>query len=123
MIVQGGFRGDTYVIYVNPNCGSLRLVFEDGVTIDEVHHRLKGCWRVAQAEKHYRWFKEPIFGFERRLFFVTLTNSDVVIPTANIDFCVVEGPPQVVDVFRSSWYRSHISDSDVIEFSVILDGA
>ena len=44
VIREGSMRSDSYVINVYSDRSTLWFVLEDGVPIDEVHHRLEGGW-------------------------------------------------------------------------------
>src|SRR5258708_18368237 len=41
VVVEGGACGYADIVNVNADCGSLRLVFEDCVSVNEIHHGLE----------------------------------------------------------------------------------
>src|SRR6266702_5817739 len=88
MVSQIGTRSDTNVVHINSYCSPEWFVLENNITIDEVHHRLKGRWGVGETEIHHCRFEEPISGFKGRFVFVSFTNVDVVVPPSYIELCI-----------------------------------
>src|SRR6266571_4311324 len=88
MVCQIGTRSNTNVVHIDSYSSSKRLVFEDGVAINKIHHRLEGCWGIGKTEVHYRWFEKPISGFKGCFVFVAFTNTDIIIPPPYVELCV-----------------------------------
>ena len=49
-----------------------------------IHHRLKGCRAVAEAEEHHQRFIEAPICSESCLPFISFTDADIVITPSNI---------------------------------------
>ena len=98
-------------------------MFEDDVTIDEVHHRLEGRWGVGETEIHYCRFEKPISGFKSCLVFVPVTNAYVVVPPSYVKFRVDMRVAQITYEIRNEGKGILVSDRDCIDFSVVLNRA
>src|SRR6266702_4679185 len=120
MIVESSMGSDTDIIHVDANGGTEGFMFEDGVTIDDVHHSLECRWRIGKSEVHDRGFKKAISGFKRCLGFVAFADAYIVIPPADIelriDVCVAEVANKICDEREGVL----ISNCKGIDFSIIL---
>ena len=56
----------------------------DHIPEDLIHHCLKCCRRVGQAEKHHQRFKQASVGLERSLSLISLLNPYVVVAPTDI---------------------------------------
>src|SRR6266702_164513 len=121
VICQVGTCGDTDVVHVNSYCGPERFMFENDVTIDEVHHRLESCWGVGETEIHHGGFKESISGFKGCFVFVPFANTDVIVPPSYIKFCIDVGIAQIAYKIGDEGKGILVSDCDCVDLSVILD--
>src|SRR6266702_3161904 len=116
-----GARGDTDIVHVNSYRGAEWFVFEDNVTIDEVHHRLESRWGVCETEVHHCRFEKPISGFEGCLVLVAVANTDVVIPPSDVEFCVDVCVTQIAYKISDEGKGVLISNRDCVDLSIVLD--
>src|SRR6266571_561770 len=123
MVGKIGTRSDANVIHVDSDCCSERFVFEDNITIDEVHHRLECCWGVGKAEIHYRRFEEPVSCLKGGFVFVPFVDAHVVVSPSYVEFRIDVCVTQVSYEIRNKWKGILISNCDRVDFSVILDRA
>ena len=67
------------VIHINdkPSCSNV-------VRKVEVHKHLERRWGAAKSEKHYRWFEQSKRRDEGSFPFITLFDSNVVIPPSYV---------------------------------------
>src|SRR6266702_3525358 len=123
VIREVGPCSDTNIIHIDSYCGPEQFVFEDNITIDEVHHRLEGRWGVGETEIHYCRFKEPISGFKGCLVFVSVANAYVIVSPAYVEFCVDMCVAQITYKISDEGKRILISNRDCVDFSVVLNRA
>ena len=77
VVGQVGTNGQ--VVHVND-----KPAFPDVVSKVKVHKCLKRRWRAAKSKEHHRWFEQSKRGDERHLPFVTLLDSNVIIPPLHV---------------------------------------
>ncbi len=114
---------DTNVVHVDSYCSPEWFVFEDDVTIDEVHHRLEGRWGVGETEIHHCRFEKPISGFKGCFVFVSFPNAYVVVPPSYVEFCVDMRVAQITYEIGNEGKGILIPNRDCIDFSVVLNWA
>jgi len=95
-------------------------VFEDNIVVNEVHHCLKGCRRIGEAEVHDCWFKQPVFCFESCFVFVAFSNSDVVISPSYVQFGVDVRIAQILYEVRDKGEWILVMHSEGIDLSIVL---
>ena len=79
--MEGGVRGiDEKIIHVD-NEPSLGNHIAEGV----VHEMLEGGRGVGESEEHHRGFEESFVGDKGRLPLVTILDSHVVVPPADVE--------------------------------------
>src|SRR6266702_1121598 len=120
MIVEVGTSSDTNVVHVDADGGTKGFMLEDSVAIDEVHHRLKGRWRIGKSEIHDRRFKEAVSGFECRLGLISFADAYVIVSPADVELCINVCVAEVSDEIRDQGKRVLISDREGVNFPVIL---
>ena len=78
MLREGG-GVDEDVIHVTYDFASI-----NELTKDIVHHCLECCRGVAQSKEHDSWFEQSPVGLERSLPLITLLDSHIVEPPAEV---------------------------------------
>ena len=74
--------------------------FPDVVSKIEVHKCLKRQWRATKSKEHYRWFKQSKRCDEGSLPFITLLDSNVIIPPPYIELGKERELAKIVDKVR-----------------------
>ncbi len=120
VVVEVSTSSDTNVIHVDADGSTKGFMFEDDVTIDEVHHSLESRWRVGKSEIHDRGFKKAVSGFECCLGLVPFTDAYIVVSPADIELRVDVCIAEIADEVRDEGKRVLISDCEGINFSVVL---
>ncbi len=120
VIIKISASCDTDIVHVYANSGTKWFVFEDNVTVYEVHHGLKGCWRIGKSEIHDCRFEEAVSGFERCLLFVSLTNAYVIIPPSDVELRVEMCIAEIADEIRDEGKRVLIPNRESVDLPVIL---
>jgi hypothetical protein len=90
---------------------------------DGVHEGLEGSGSVAEAEGHDCRFEEALFAFEGGFPFVALFDADVVVSPADVEFGVIARALEFVNEVRDQRERSGVFYGDVVQGTVVLDGA
>src|SRR6266404_2012134 len=106
---------DEDVIQVNDNVALIKEVFKD-----VIHEGLKGCWGIAEAKGHDKWFKQTQRCFKSSFPLVAMMDTNVVVSPTDVELGEVAGVMQLVNEVRDEGERSCILDSDIIKTSVVL---
>ena len=61
---------------------------------------LKSAGGIAESEEHDGWFKQSERGDECSFPLIFLTNTDIVVTPANVEFHEVSGVLHVIDKFK-----------------------
>ena len=85
VIREGSGRSDGDIVHINSNGSPPNGVFCDDIFVDLIHHRLEGCWRVAEAKEHDCGLKESIACFEGRFMFVAFFDTHIVVSPSYIE--------------------------------------
>ncbi len=120
MIVHVCASGDPNVVHINSDSRAKGFVFEDGVTIDVVHHGLEGRWRISESEIHNCRFEESISGFECHFLLVSFADTYVVVPPSNIKLCVDMCVAKIADEIRDQGKGVLIPNGEGVDFVIIL---
>ena len=120
MIRQICTGSDPDVVHVDPDRCTQRLMFEDDVTVNVVHHRLKRCWRVGESEVHDSRFEKSVSGFKCCFLFISFVNAYVVVPPSNIKFRVNVCVAEVADEIRDQGKGVLILNSKGVDLSIVL---
>ncbi len=97
-------------------------MLEDNVTVDVVHHRLKGHRWISKAEVHDYWFEEAVFCFKGGFVFIAFMDSYVVVSPLYIQFHVDVCVAQIMYEVGNEGKQVLVTYSESIDFSVILYG-
>ena len=65
-----------------------------------IHEGLKSAGSIAESEEHDGWFENSKRGDECSLPLIFLTNMDVVVTPANVEFSEVGGILHVINKFK-----------------------
>ena len=90
-----------------------------------VHHGLKGGWGVGEAEEHNHRFEESSICFEGGLPLVAIADSNIVVSPSDIKLhkecqSATVHSHELIHEFAYKGKGSSVSDSEGVEFSVIL---
>ncbi len=88
VILEVGAIGDTDIIHVDADCCPQRLMFENDVLIDVVHHGLERRWQIGESKIHDCRFKKSVSGFKRRFLLVSFMDTYVIVPPSHVEFGV-----------------------------------
>ena len=114
--MEGGVGGiDEKIIHVN-NEPSFGNHVAEGV----VHETLEGSGGVGESEEHHRGFEESFVGDEGRLPLVTIFDSYVVVPPADVELSEDLGIPEFVYEIRDEGEQVGVTDSMFVDVSVVL---
>ena len=111
---------DTNVIHVDADGSTKGFMFEDDVTIDVVHHSLKGRWQVRKSKIHDRGFKKTVSGFKCCFLFVTFTNVYIIVPPADVKFCVYMCITEVANKIHDEREGVLIPNCEGVDLSIVL---
>ena len=89
---------DAKVIHID-----LKPSFCNHIGENVVHECLKRGWGIAKPKEHYGGFKESKGGDECSLPLISFSNSDVVVPPADVKLGEQGRVFHVVDEFRNKW--------------------
>ncbi len=120
VVIEVGASGDTDVIHIDADCGAEGFVFEDDISIDEVHHGLEGRWRISESKVHDCWFKKSVSGFKHRLLFIPFTDSYVIVSPADVEFCIYVRVAEVLNEVHDQREGVLIPDCDGVDLAIIL---
>ena len=93
----------------------------DEVSENVIHHGLEGGQTVGKAKKHHQRLEQPSVGSEGSLPLVTLLDSDIIVPPANIQLGEILRPSELVYELRDERDWISVLDSHRIQGSIVLD--
>ncbi len=120
MIIKVSASGDADVVHVNVDCGAEGFVFEDDVSVDEVHHGLEGRWRISEPKIHNCWFEESVSGFKRCFLFIPFTDSYIIVAPPDVEFCIYVCITEISNEVRDQGKGVLVSDCDGVNFAIVL---
>ena len=110
--------GDEEVVYIDD-----KPSFSDHVLEGIIHKSLERGRRVAKAEEHDGWFKEPFMDDESRFPLMAVFDVNVIIPLANIELSKVVSIFQLVHKVGDKGEWIGITGGVFIKVVVVLAGA
>ena len=119
VIAVVGMGGYSYIIHVNTDGNTQEFVLSYNRVEDMIHHHLKGSGGVGETKKHNCRFIEAITCFESGLVFITFLDTDVVVPLADVQFCIDVGAAQVSDKVCDERKWILIPYSVVVDVSIV----
>ncbi len=91
-----GFREDQDVVEIDSD-----LSFSNKIAEDVIHHPLECGGQIGKSEEHDCGFEQSSIRMEGGLFFVTLSDSDIVVSPMNVELCEILGTTKLVDELRN----------------------
>ena len=92
----------------------------NGISVNGVHHGLKGGWRVSQTEEHNRGFEQAVACFEGRLMFVAFSDPNIVIPPSDVEFSVDMCNAEVEDKVGDKGEWVLVTNRELVDVSIVL---
>ena len=123
MVVEVSASSNADIIHIDADGGPQLFMFEDSIAVNEVHHGLKGGWRVCESKVHDSGVKKTVSGFERCFLLIAVADTDVVIPSADIEFCVYVCVTEVANEICDEGKRVLIPDCKCVDLSIVLHGS
>jgi hypothetical protein len=85
-----------------------------------VHHHLEGGWQIGEAEEHNHGLEESFWGKEGGFPFISVFDTDVVIPPLDVKFGEQGAPTKVVNSLGNEWGVVAIFLSPLVDRSIVL---
>src|SRR6266702_6721436 len=95
VIVKIRTSSNTDVVHIDVNCRPQGFMFEDGITVDKVPHRLECCGGIGESEIHDCGFEKTVSGFKCGLLFITFTDLYVIVSPPDIEFGIYVGIAEI----------------------------
>ena len=117
MEFEGTSGVESQVIHVD-----FEPAFSDHVSENMVHEGLKSAGGIAESEEHDSWFKKSKRGDEHSFPLIFLTNADIVVTPANVEFSEVSGVLHVINKFRDKRQWVSVMNGVGIKITIVLTG-